>query len=257
MKASPSHVIVGVKQNCFALRLKYGKLGLSNDAKDFSMKKLFFEIFAALLVFTAASCKTKEDKPSDNESELAAADALQGITAADRADFNKNLQPLPENEGWKSTCDGCMLYWAGQEDPRKTDQPIYDWNALQRKCLQKGQCKNVFENTQAWSSIRVLHDLVRIGPMKRWAEYRSAKKKVVCLYEHAYHAGAEVCYEGPGRAVLPEKMKGKVSSYQIENIEKFYATGPGLKRYESFGNDGYNLLPEYNDKMTEIVILNR
>lgn len=224
------------------------------------MRSLLLPFFVSCLALHAASCKSGGQGGRDDGSEVAAADALssiQGVTDADRAAFNKSLQPLQEDKGWNSTCDGCMAFWALQENPNKVNDPIYDWNALQRKCLEKGQCKNVFENTQAWSSVRFIAEIAR-GPSKRWATYRKEGKKLVCLYEHPYHTGAEVCYEGPGRAILPDKLKGKVSSYQIENLGRIYARGGSIEKYQPFiNNEGYNLLPDYNDKIEEIIILAR
>lgn len=219
------------------------------------MKRYFFLAFSAWIVVAAASCKSAGGGSKNDSSELAAADDTAGFSAADLAAYNKILTPISEAPGYDDSCVGCLQYWITAEDPNKVNNPQADWAALQGKCRSKGQCQ-AFDYVNAWSPF-VLIDKVRKGPNARWATWRKENKKIVCVYSDPYFTGQEVCYAGPGRALLPDSVKGKVSAYHLENLNLVRAKGNGINRYIDFHKgDGYNLLPEFNDKLTEIFIPN-
>lgn len=157
--------------------------------------------------------------------------------------------PLYDGPGFTDTCIGCLAWWSQQEDPNKVDDPIYDWNALQRKCRQKNQCA-FFDYVNAWSPFVVIAKVVQ-GPTARWAEWRKAGKKVACFYVESYFSGREVCYESPVTTRLPEGLAGQVSSFRLVNLDTIGVAlndGPIVL----LQGDGYNLINEHLDSITEV-----
>jgi hypothetical protein len=214
------------------------------------MNRWILSLLVVWLALGAASCRSTGDDGGDNAE-------ISAIDVADVASFNKHLAPLSDGSGYEDPCVGCIAYWAEIEDPNKlSNNPQYNWLELQRKCHEKNQCK-LFDYANAWSPAVFIYKLTQ-GPHARWSNWRKEGKKVVCLYDHPYYAGKELCYEGPGLARLSDSLAGKVSSYRGINVERFYATGGGLKKYQGFGSmEGFNLTPEYNDKINEVIIVNQ
>lgn len=224
------------------------------------MKRPLLLALSVFFVLSTSACKT-DDAKSDGGSEVEAADAMDalqginGITAADRQAWSKQMMPLYQGPGYEETCVGCLAHWAVAEDPNKLNNPTSDWLALQRKCREKGQCKT-FDYVNAWSPTVLIAKTMK-GPNGRWAEWKKQGKKVACFYTDAYYSGQEICYEGLGRAILPGSHAGKISSYKVLNIPAFVARNSGSQKVERFeAEQGYNLLPEYADKIAEIAILN-
>ncbi len=157
--------------------------------------------------------------------------------------------PLYEGPGFPDTCVGCLVWWAQEENPNKNDDPIFDWNALQRKCREKNQCA-FFDYVNAWSSILVLERIYN-GPTRRWADWRKAGKKAACFYVDSYFSGKEVCYESPITTRLPEGLAGEVSSFRLVNIDTIGVTlKDGSFRY--LKGDGFNLIEDHLDSITEV-----
>jgi hypothetical protein len=157
--------------------------------------------------------------------------------------------PLYDGPGFTDTCIGCLAWWAQQENPNRNDDPVYDWNALQRKCREKNQC-GFFEYVNAWSPVLFIAKVAQ-GPTNRWAEWRKAGKKVACFYVDSYFSGREVCYESPITTRLPEGIAGQVSSFKLVNLNEI---GVSLKDgpLQVLQGDGYNLIKDHLDSITEV-----
>ncbi|MCX6128231.1 MAG: hypothetical protein NTX25_04105 [Proteobacteria bacterium] len=177
------------------------------------------------------------------------------LNAADTADKTIYATPFFEGKGFPDTCAGCLAHWAAIEDINKTHDAAFDWNVLQRKCRQKGQCA-AFDYVNAWSVPLFLSRVVK-GPPAQWSEWRKSGKKVACFFSDAYFTGDEVCYEAPAKIKLPANMAGKVSSYSVTNIKELAVGWPveGGMDFKTFKfDDGFNLLPEFNDKITVVTL---
>lgn len=157
--------------------------------------------------------------------------------------------PLYSGNGFNDTCIGCITWWASVEDPNKTNDPIFDWNALQRKCREKNQCK-FFDYVNAWSPFLAIERIVN-GPAARWAEYRKAGKKAACFYEHPYFTGKEVCYDSPVTTTLPKELAGQVSSFKLINQNTITVTFKDGKKVTLDG-EGFNLIENHNDSIIEV-----
>jgi len=170
-------------------------------------------------------------------------------SALNAANVGSSKKPLYLGNGFNDTCIGCISWWALTENPNKEDNPIYDWNALQRKCREKNQCQ-FFDYVNAWSPFLAIERIVN-GPAARWADYRKSGKKAACFYEHPYFTGKEVCYDSPVSTTLPEGIAGKVSSFKLVNTKTVtvkFTSGNSV----TLDGDGYNLIEEHNDSIENV-----
>lgn len=196
-----------------------------------------FSVVASFALAILSGCDSPDKSPATSE------------VAVTNPSGGQSKEPLYRGNGFNDQCIGCITWWAQKEDPNKTNDPIYDWNALQRKCREKGQCQ-FFDYVNAWSPFVAIERIVN-GPAARWATYRKEGKKAACFYEHPYFTGSEACYEAPVTTTLPNGLAGQVSSFRLVNINTVTVTFKNGKKVTLEG-DGFNLIEDHNDSIVEV-----